>query len=77
MSDKKEIKEPELGTEEAKERELDEHPKPTRKESHPATPSFNKEPSTHDKIKVLNNKPLNRFNEAKPKYWRRMGAAIS
>ncbi|MFZ0512164.1 MAG: hypothetical protein WAM14_11205 [Candidatus Nitrosopolaris sp.] len=33
-------------------RELDEQPKPTRKVSHPATPSSNKEePSTHDKIK--------------------------
>jgi hypothetical protein len=52
MSDKKEIEEPGLGTEEAIERELDEQPKPTRKVSHPATPSSNKEePSTHDKIK--------------------------
>jgi hypothetical protein len=52
MSDKKEIQEPGLDTEEAKELELDEHPKPTRKVSHPATPISNKEePSTHDKRK--------------------------
>ncbi|MGB6532469.1 MAG: hypothetical protein WCC17_03855 [Candidatus Nitrosopolaris sp.] len=52
MSDIKEIEEPGLGTEEAKARELDEQPKPTRKISHPATPSYNREePSTHDKIK--------------------------
>jgi len=52
MSDKNQIEEPGLGTEEAKARELDEQPKPTRKVSHPATPSSNKEePSTHDKIK--------------------------
>jgi hypothetical protein len=38
MSDKKEIQEPGLGTEEAKELELDEQPKPTRKVSHPSTP---------------------------------------
>jgi hypothetical protein len=52
MSDKKEIQEPGLATEEAKELELDEQPKPTRKVSHPATPISNKEePSTHDKRK--------------------------
>jgi hypothetical protein len=52
MSDKKEIQEPSLDTEEAKELELDEQPKPTRKVSHPATPISNKEePSTHDKRK--------------------------
>ncbi|HYY66358.1 MAG TPA: hypothetical protein VE622_04445 [Nitrososphaeraceae archaeon] len=52
MSDKKEIQEPSLNTEEAKELELDDHPKPTRKISHPATPISNKEePSTHDKRK--------------------------
>ena len=52
MSDKKEIKEANLGTKEAVERELDEQPKPTRKVSHPATPSPDKEePTTHDKIK--------------------------
>jgi hypothetical protein len=43
MSDKKEIKEPGLDTEEAKELELDEQPKPTRKVSHPSTPISNKE----------------------------------
>jgi hypothetical protein len=49
---KKEIKEPGLETERAKELELDERPKPTRKASHPATPISNKEePSTHDKRK--------------------------
>jgi hypothetical protein len=52
MTDKNQIEEPGLSTEEAKARELDEQPKPTRKVSHPATPSSNKEePSTHDKIK--------------------------
>jgi hypothetical protein len=52
MSDKKEIKQPDLNTKEAIERELDEQPKPTRKVTHPATPSSNnEEPSTHDKIK--------------------------
>jgi hypothetical protein len=53
MSDnKKEIEKPGLSTEEAKELELDEQPKPTRKVSHPATPISNKEePSTHDKRK--------------------------
>ena len=52
MSDKKEIQEPGLSTEEAKRLELDEEPKPTRKVSHPSTPiSNNDEPSTHDKRK--------------------------
>jgi hypothetical protein len=49
---KKEIQELGLETEKAKELELDEKPKPTRKVSHPATPISNKEePSTHDKRK--------------------------
>jgi hypothetical protein len=52
MSDKKEIEKPGLGTEDAKELELDEQPKTTRKVSHPSTPISNKEePSTHDKRK--------------------------
>ena len=52
MSDKNEIQEPGLGTEDAKKFELDEKPKPTRKVSHPSTPISNKdEPSTHDKRK--------------------------
>jgi hypothetical protein len=52
MSDKKEIQEPGLDPEEAKELELNEQPKPTRKISHPATPiPDNAEPSTNDKIK--------------------------
>jgi hypothetical protein len=52
MSDKKEIQQPGLDTEEAKDLELDEQPKPTRKVSHPSTPISNKdEPSTHDKRK--------------------------
>jgi hypothetical protein len=38
MSDKKEIQEPGLNTEEAKKLELDEEPKPTRKVSHPSIP---------------------------------------
>lgn len=51
MSHKKEIKEP-LDTEQAKELELDETPKPTRKVSKPSVPAPNNaEPSTHDKIK--------------------------
>ncbi len=50
--DKKEIEKPGLTTEQAKELELDEQPKPTRKISHPATPISNKEElSTHDKRK--------------------------
>jgi hypothetical protein len=52
MSGKKEIEEPGLSTEEGKARELDEQPKPTRKVSHPPTPSSNKvEPSTYDRIR--------------------------
>jgi hypothetical protein len=52
MSRKKEIQESGLDTEEAKEQELDEHPKPTRKVSNPTTPISNKdEPSTHDRRK--------------------------
>jgi hypothetical protein len=53
MSDnKKEIEKPGQSTEEAKELELDEQPKPTRKVSHPATPISDKEePSTHGKRK--------------------------
>ena len=51
-NNKKEIEKPGQSTEEAKELELDEQPKPTRKVSHPATPISNKdEPSTHDKRK--------------------------
>jgi hypothetical protein len=49
---KKEIEIPGESTEEAKELELDEQPKPTRKVSHPATPISNKEePSVHDRRK--------------------------
>jgi hypothetical protein len=52
MSHKKEIQEPGLEAEEAKELELDEQPKPTRKVSHPSTPISNKdEPSTYDRRK--------------------------
>ena len=52
MSDKNEIQEPGLGTEDAKKFELNEKPKPTRKVSHPSIPISNKdEPSTHDKRK--------------------------
>jgi len=43
MSNKKEIEEPGLSTEATKALELDEQPKPTRKVSHPPTPSSNKE----------------------------------
>ncbi len=51
MSHKKEINEP-LDTEQAKELELDETPKPTRKVSKPSVPTPNSaEPSTRDKIK--------------------------
>ncbi len=51
MSHKKEINQP-LDTEQAKELELDETPKPTRKVSKPSVPTPNNaEPSTHDKIK--------------------------
>jgi hypothetical protein len=50
--DKKQIDKPGLSTEEAKEFELDEQPKPTRKVSHPTIPISNEEePSTHDKRK--------------------------
>jgi hypothetical protein len=52
MRDKKEIQEPGLDPEEAKELELNEQAKPTRKVNHPATPiPDNAEPSTNDKIK--------------------------
>jgi hypothetical protein len=52
MSDKKEIQKPGLDAEDAKELEIDEEPKSTRKVSHPSTPISNKdEPSTHDKRK--------------------------
>lgn len=48
---KKEIEKP-LGTERAKDLELDEEPKPTRKVSHPSVPvPDNAEPSTQDRIK--------------------------
>jgi hypothetical protein len=51
MSNKKEIKHP-LDAERAKELELDETPKPTRKASNPSVPVSNDaEPSTHDRIK--------------------------
>jgi hypothetical protein len=51
MSHKKEIKQP-LDAEQAKELELDETSKPTRKVSNPSVPAFNDaEPSTHDGIK--------------------------
>jgi hypothetical protein len=51
MSHKKEIEEP-LDVEQAKNLELDETPKPTRKVSNPSVPvPDNAEPSTHDRIK--------------------------
>lgn len=51
MSRKKEIEEP-LGAEQAKDLELDEAPKPTRKVSNPSVPvPDSAEPSTHDRIK--------------------------
>ncbi len=51
MSDKKAIKEP-LDTEKAKDLELDETPKPTRKVSKSSVPVSNSaEPSAHDRIK--------------------------
>jgi hypothetical protein len=51
MSRKKEIEQP-LDTEQAKELELDETPKPTRKVSKSSVPTpKNVEPSTQDKIK--------------------------
>jgi hypothetical protein len=52
MSNKKETEEPGLTTEEAKELELDEQPKPTRKTSHHSPPmSYNEEPGRHHKRK--------------------------
>ena len=51
MSRKKEIEQP-LDTEQAKELELDETPKPTRKVSKSSVPTpKNADPSTQDKIK--------------------------
>ena len=51
MSHKKEIEES-LDTEKAKELELDETPKPTRKVSRPSVPvPDSAEPSTHDRIR--------------------------
>ncbi len=51
MSHKKEIEEP-LNTKQAKELELDEIPKPTRKVSNPSVPIADEdEPSTDDRIK--------------------------
>jgi hypothetical protein len=51
MSHKKEIEQP-LDTEQAKNLELDETPKPTRKVSKPSVPvPDNAEPNTHDRIK--------------------------
>jgi hypothetical protein len=52
MSHKKEITEPDLEAEEAKELELDEQSKPTRKISHPNIPVPDiAEPSTMDRKK--------------------------
>ena len=51
-NNKKDIEKPGMSTEEAKELELDEQPKPTRKVSHPSTPIPSKEePSVHNKRK--------------------------
>ena len=51
MSHKKEIEKP-LDVEQAKDLELDETPKPTRKVSHPSVPvPDSAEPSTQDRIK--------------------------
>lgn len=51
MSHKKGIEEP-MGVEQAKDLELDETPKPTRKVSNPSVPvPDNAESSTHDRIK--------------------------
>lgn len=51
MNYKKDIEDP-LGVEQAKDLELDETPKPTRKVSNPSVPvPDNAEPSTHDWIK--------------------------
>jgi hypothetical protein len=56
MSHKKEITDPGLTTEEAKELELDEQPKPTRKVSNPSIPVPDQaEPSTLDRNKKKNN----------------------
>lgn len=56
MRDKKVIQELGLDPEEAKELELNDQLKPTRKESPPATPiQDNAEPSTNDKIKGRRN----------------------
>jgi hypothetical protein len=54
MSDKKENKEPGLSTEEAKELELDEQPKPTRHHpGHHSPPmSYNEEPNIDRKKKA-------------------------
>jgi hypothetical protein len=51
MSRKKELEEP-LDTERAKDLELDEMPKPTRKTSNPSFPApDSEEPGAHDRIK--------------------------
>lgn len=51
MNYKKEIEEA-MGVEQAKDLELDETPRPTRKVSNPSVPvPDNAEPSTHDRIK--------------------------
>jgi len=56
MSNKKEITNPNLSTEEVKELELDEQPKPTRKISNPSIPVPDQaEPSTLDRNKEKNN----------------------
>ncbi|MGB6674675.1 MAG: hypothetical protein WBE34_19785 [Candidatus Nitrosopolaris sp.] len=54
MSDKKETEEPGLTTEEAKELELDEQPKPTRHHSghHSPPMSYNEEPGSDHKKKA-------------------------
>jgi hypothetical protein len=54
MSDKKETEEPGLTTEEAKELELDEQPKPTRHHSghHSSPMSYNEEPGSDHKKKA-------------------------
>jgi hypothetical protein len=53
MSDKNENEEPGLTTEEAKELELDEQPKPTRHHSghHSSSMSYNEEPGRHHERK--------------------------
>lgn len=52
MSHKREITEPDLGVEEAKELELDEQPKPIRKITNPNVPvPDNAEPSAMDRKK--------------------------